>query len=61
MGRMSVHVPVAQVGRTPLGRPHVPDGQQLHPSSRITIKHGQVVRVEPVDPAAYSKLVQDSS
>ena len=35
-----------------------PNGEQLHPSSKVTIKDGQVVRVEPVDPETYSKLVQ---
>ena len=38
-----------------------PEGEQLHPSSKVTIKDGQVVRVEPVDPAAYSRLVENSS
>lgn len=38
-----------------------PDGEQLYPSSKVTIKDDQVVRVEPVDPAAYSKLVENSS
>lgn len=38
-----------------------PEGEQLRPSSKITIKDGQVLRVEPVDPAAYSRLVEDSS
>ena len=38
----------------------LPDGQQLHASSKITIKDDQVVRIEPVDPATYSRLVGDS-
>lgn len=38
-----------------------PDGEELHPSSKVTIKDGQVVRVEPVDREAYSKLVKNSS
>ena len=35
-----------------------PDGEQLRPSSKVTIKDGQVIRVEPVDPAVYSRLAQ---
>lgn len=35
-----------------------PNGEQLHPSSKVTVKDGQVVRVEPVDPETHSKLVQ---
>ena len=35
-----------------------PNGTQLHPASKITIEDGQVIRVEPVDPATYSKLTQ---
>jgi hypothetical protein len=38
-----------------------PHGHQVHPSSKLTFKDGQVIRVEPVDPAAYSQLVQNSS
>jgi hypothetical protein len=38
-----------------------PDGEQLHPSSKVTIKDGQVIHLEPVDPAAYSKIVQNPS
>jgi hypothetical protein len=37
------------------------EGEQLHLSSKSTIKDGQLFRVEPVDPAAYSKLVQRGS
>ena len=35
-----------------------PDGEQLRPSSKVTIKNGRVIRVEPVDPAVYSRLAQ---
>ena len=36
-------------------------GHPMHLAARGTLKDGQLLRVEPVDPAAYSEMVQRSS
>jgi len=39
---------------------HVGEDDPLHMTAKGTVKDGQLVRVEPVDPAAYSRLVERS-
>ena len=39
----------------------VGEAEPLHLTAKGTIKDGQIMRVEPVDPAAYSTMVERSS
>ncbi|MFQ5930643.1 MAG: hypothetical protein ACE5MK_13195 [Acidobacteriota bacterium] len=38
----------------------VGEDEPLHPTAKGTVKDGQLVRVEPVDPAVYSRMIERS-